>query len=96
MLKEITAPSNYTGELQEENLILEAIQYNFSELEEQISQMPREDMMFEKHIIDFEQYEMDVYFEDNLKKAKIVISDSVIEVKIGSNIVRIDIDGNVI
>ena len=96
MLKEITAPSSYTGTIEEENSILEGINNNFMELEKDISDLSQESSVFEKHIVDFEQYEIDVYFETNLKKATIAVTDNNIEIRIGDNIVRIDADGNVV
>ena len=96
MLEEITVPSNYSGTIGEENSILESIQKNFTELADKIDLLPSDVMQFETHVIDFEQYEIDVYFEDNLKKARIVINDSNIEIRIGDKIVKVSSDGDVV
>lgn len=96
MLQEITIPSNYSGTLEQENDIVGAINKNFIEIESQISKISEDKMFFEKHIIDFEEYEIDLYFSENKVKANISIDDEYIVVKIGENTVKIDRDGNVV
>jgi hypothetical protein len=95
MLKEITLPDDYSCTLEQENDIVGAINLNFIELEKKISEST-DKMMFEEHIIDFEEYEMDVYFSDNKVKATLLIDSNNIIVRIGDNEVRIDSDGNVV
>lgn len=96
MLNKIIVSDDYSGTLIEENAILEQINKNFTTLEEKIFDLPQDSMKFEQHIIDFEEYEIDIYFEANLKKATISVNDSYIEVQIGEKIVRISADGDVI
>lgn len=96
MLKEITLPSGYTGTLEQENDVIGAINHNFIEIEKKIDALPDKTMFFDSHIIDFEEYEMDIYFSDNKTKANIRIDDDYLVVSIGENEVRIDRDGNVV
>jgi len=96
MLKEITLPSGYTGTLEQENDIIGDINKNFIEVEKNIQSLSDDVMFFDTHIIDFEEYEIDLYFSDNKTKANIVVDDEFLVVTIGDNQVRIDRDGNVV
>lgn len=96
MLNEITLPDGYTGALAEENEILYKINENFFKIENMIQNIPDAQMSFDKHIADFEEYEIDLYFSGNKKIAHLTIEDDVITIKINNNTIKIDSDGNVI
>lgn len=96
MLKEIIVPSEYTGKISEENSIIGVINENFAYLESILQSLSDESMIFEKHIVDFENYEMSLYFSENKKRADISVLNDIITIKIGDNEVKIDSDGNLI
>jgi len=96
MPKEITLPSDYTGTLEQENDIVGAINRNFIEIEKEIQSLSDDVMFFDRHIIDFEEYEIDLYFSDNKKKANVRVDDEFIIITIGDKQIRIDRDGNVV
>ncbi len=96
MLKEITIPDNYTGKLHEENQIVADINNALIEIENKIQNIPDEQMIFEKHITDFENYEISAYFSENKKSVVIGIDNDIISLKFGDTIIRLDADGNII
>ncbi len=96
MLKEITIPSIYTGKISEENDIVGVINENFTYLEDLIQSMPSDSVTFEKHVVDFESYNISLYFSENKNRADISVLNNIITVKIGSNEIKIDADGNII
>lgn len=96
MLNEIIIPDDYTGTIDQENGIIGKVNENFTLLEEQISNLNQDTLSFETHVVDFEEYEIDVYFSENKKKATIVVQDSKIEVTINGITTKIDSDGNVV
>ena len=95
-MKEITIPSNYTGTIYQENEIIKVINENFLELEDFIQNLPDKTLEFDKHIADFEEYSIELYFSDNKKNAVIEIDGSFLKVTIGNNTTKIDFNGNVI
>lgn len=95
MLKEITIPDDYRGTISQENSIIRQINDALLEIEKQINSIPDEQMVFEKHITDFENYEVSVFFSNNKKSANITIDDDYIVIKIGDNTIRVDSDGNI-
>lgn len=96
MLNEITLPVNYTGTLEQENDIIGEINKNFIELEKKILDKTSEQMNFEQHIIDFEEYELDLYFSDNKSKVNIVLDNNHIVLNIAGKTIRIDENGDVV
>ncbi len=96
MLEEITLPEDYNGTMEQENSIVGKINKNFIDIEKTISEISNERMYFEKHIIDFEEYEIDLYFSDNKKKITLKIDVEDIVISISGNEIRIDRDGNVV
>jgi len=96
MPNEIIIPENYTGTIAEENNIVLQINNALFELEKKIQNIPDEQMVFEKHITDFENYKISVYFSNNKRHATISIEDSFIEIAIGQNIIKVDSDGNIV
>ena len=65
MLNEITIPNDYTGTIEQENTIVGKINENFTQLEEKISLLNESSLSFETHIVDYEEYEIDIYFSNN-------------------------------
>ena len=96
MLKEITIPDDYNGSISQENHIVSQINNALAEIERQIQDIPDEKMVFEKHITDFENYTISVYFSENKKSANITIDDEKIVIQIGDKIVKVDSDGNIV
>ncbi len=96
MLKEITLPDDYTGTIDQENDVIGLINTNFIEIEKKIEEIGEENMQFVEHIVDFEEYEIDLYYSDNKKKFSIVLDDDIIVVKVADNEIRIDSDGNLV
>ena len=96
MLNEITLPVDYTGTLEQENDVIGKINKNFIDIEKEILEKSSESMNFEQHIIDFEEYEIDLYFSENKSKATIVLDDNNILVTINGKTTRIDENGDVV
>jgi len=96
MLKEIIIPDDYTGSLEQENDIIGLINMNFIELEKKISDIDEEKMQFSDHIIDFDEYEIDLYYSDNKNKVTVVLDNDILVIKIAEKEIRIDADGNII
>ena len=95
MLSEITLPDDYTGTLSQENKIIGDINDNFSLIEKEILGLNDSALRFENHIIDFEEYQIDVYFGEEKAKASISIIDGKIQIKIADKTITVDSDGNV-
>lgn len=95
-MKEIILPDDYTGKLEQENKIIENINSNFSEIEESINLLPDKSTQFEKYVVDFEDYEIDLYFSENKTKATLSIKNENIFIKINDKTIEIDADGNII
>lgn len=96
MLNEIILPDDYTGTIDQENTIIGKINENFTQIEESIASLESETLYFETHVVDFEEYELDIYFSTNKKKATILVQDEQIEVTINDITIKIDSDGNVV
>jgi len=96
MPKEITIPSNYSGSLEQENDIVAIINSNFTEIEKKIDEIDKQKMEFSSHVIDFEEYEISLYYSDNKTKAKILLDDDIIVVTVNNKETRIGLDGNII
>jgi len=95
MLKEITVPDGYTGTISEENSIVSQINDNFFEIEKMILDLPDDQIVFQDHITDFEQYQIDVYFSDNKKSFKLIVDDNNIVLQFKDKEIRLDSDGNI-
>jgi len=96
MLSEITLPDDYTGTLSQENRIIQKINDNFAAIEEQITGLNSSVLSIEEHIIDFEGYQIDVYFSESKTHARITAINDHIIVDIAGKTIRIDSDGNVV
>jgi hypothetical protein len=96
MPKEITIPDDYIGTLAQENDIIKQINEALVDIEQKIYSIPDEQMVFEKHITDFENYVIDIYFGNNKKHANIEINDDFIVLKINDVIIKVDEDGNIV
>ena len=96
MPQEITIPDGYTGTISQENAIIQAINKMIMDLESRIQSLPDKVMVFDRHIADFEEYSMDIYFSENKKKANISIVEDIITVSINEVTIKIDADGNII
>jgi hypothetical protein len=96
MPKEIIIPDDYIGTISQENDIINQINEALLDIEKKIYSIPDEQMVFEKHITDFENYVIDAYFSNNKKHANITIDDNFIVIKINDNEIRVDQDGNIV
>ena len=96
MLNEITIPNDYTGTIEQENTIVGKINENFTQLEEKISLLNESSLSFETHIVDYEEYEIDIYFSNNKTKATISVQDENIKIEINNKIIEIDSYGNIV
>jgi gamma-glutamylcyclotransferase (GGCT)/AIG2-like uncharacterized protein YtfP len=96
MLEEITIPEEYTGTLEQENDIVGTINRNFAQIEKKIDEIGEEQMQFVDHIVDFDEYTIDLYYSDNKNKASIVLDDDILIVEIAGKEIRIDSDGNIV
>ena len=96
MQREITLPDGYTGQISEENAIIDQINSNFATVEDMINHLPDKQLSFDTHVADFEEYSLDVFFGNNKKQATITIDDNEIVVSVGETVIRIDSDGNIV
>ncbi len=96
MLKEITIPDGYTGTISEENGIILDINNNFAEIESMIMSLPDNQISFEKHIADSENYTIELFFSDNKSHVKLEIDNDNITLVFGDKIVKLDQHGNII
>jgi len=96
MLNEITLPEDYTGTLAQENDVIQKINDNFELLRTQIASLKDETLVFEDHIIDFEGYQIEIFFSENKSNAKITAVNDTIIIDIAGKTIRIDSDGNIV
>ena len=96
MLNEITLPTSYTGSLTQENTIISEINENFTNIQKYIESIDRNKIEFHDHIVDFEEYEIDLYYSDNKNKATIVLDDDIIVVRVAGEEIRINSNGIVV
>ena len=96
MQEEIILPDNYTGTLEQENDVISKINKKFYDIEKSIDRLGDGKIEFTKHVVDFEEYEIDLYYSDNKSKVSIVLDDDIVVVKIADKEIRINRDGDII
>jgi hypothetical protein len=96
MLNEITLPDDYTGTLAQENAVIQAINENFAAIEDMMRELPAETLSFDKHIVDFEGYQLDLYFTENKTHAKITAVNDMLIIEIADKTIRIDANGDIV
>jgi hypothetical protein len=96
MLEEITLPDDYTGTLAQENEIIDKVNRNFYAILNQIIENGKETFSMEEHIVDFEGYQIEIFFSENKSSAKITTVNDTIVIDIAGKTIRIDADGNIV
>jgi len=86
----------FNGTIAEDNSEIRKLNNEILELKSILLSGKAKGLSSEKYILDFENFELDILFSSNRKKAKILVIDEVISIQIKDNIVRINTDGIVI
>jgi len=84
----------FNGQLNDDNAEIATLNQEILKLKEEL--LSHSGFRVENYILDFEDYEIEVFFGDNKKKAMIVIEDDAILIKIDGNVVKVGSDGFVI
>ena len=84
----------FNGKLKDDNATIAALNEEILKMKEEM--LSYAGFSVENYILDFEDYEIEVLFGDNKKKALIVVEDDAISVKINGNTVKVGADGSVI
>jgi len=84
----------FNGKLKDDNAEIARLNQEIFKLKEEL--FSYSGLKTEKYVLDFEDYEIEILFGDNKKKALIVIEDDAVLVKIEGNTVKVGADGSVI
>jgi len=87
---------SFDGTLAGDNKEIRELNEKILELKSILLDRENMGLSVDKYILDFENFEIEVLFSANRKRAKISIEDEVISVQIGDSTIRIGADGTLI
>ena len=86
----------FNGSIKNDNDEIEKINTRLMDVKLLLETAQKGIFSFDKFILNFEKYHLELFHSDNKKKFGIEIVDSILEIKVGDKTVRINGDGDVV
>ena len=93
-MQSVTLPDNYDFSVESENKVISQINDRLEEIMDLATSTRSQE--YSEYIADFENYTIDLFFANTLKKAILSVSDDIISIDINGINIRIDSDGTIL